>query len=203
MIRLTGQTPRGDEPLTIEVDAMIQGHLLWQAAADLRTAYTKLTNVLHSLSDQQGGPNDRPLHNAVAHQSVPEDASANLEWVAANATGAAAEIQDALRRMALFSKGEVYDALIDPALLGPHVDESGTLRRLFVDNKGERGHATYVLEVNSGLAVYMGVNAEVDGGQPFVAISCDELWDQYVTESGEPKLLVSVGDGEVYDNGSE
>jgi hypothetical protein len=199
-IKLTD--PQGTE---IEVNDMIAGHLLWEAMSEFRDAYRELTNLCHALSTESGGPSSAEVFRGAAHRV--DDLGAGkallMETWALRAKAALAKMQHAVAQANTMSHGEVYDDLIDPALLGPDTRSSG-LRKVYTENATGSGPTTHVYEKLSGLQIYFGLNRfDGDNGpveQPFVAIPCDDLPSRFEGEGGEPILCVNVGDVDVYDN---
>lgn len=183
----------------------VEGHLLWEAFKNLTDSYTQLTDACHRLHEGHGGPSALPLLPSVGPR--PADAlqqhSVNLEQFTGMALARVKEMTDALERVRLFAKGEVYDNLISPEILGPM--NRGHTRTYEVDSGvGSGVPATFVHHINSGLRVMLTMNAECvlpnGHAQPTVLISVDDLKSSYVGEDREVLVNVLLGDADLYDN---
>jgi hypothetical protein len=191
---------RGD--LDVRVPDYIQGHLKWEAMREFSAAYSELTSLAHRLSDNEGGPSDKPRHPGAPHIDVPESQSLNMEQFAAKALGAARELQHALNRALVFAGGEVYDDLIDPTLLGPRV--RGNFREVIVADR-HRDPTTHIVGATTRIRLFMGEREPEYNRQPFVHVGTEDCPEriQPTSGSGEPILSVDVNDADLYDNEGE
>lgn len=195
-------TVKTSSGVPVEISSSIAGHLLWDAMDDFKREYTALTNLCHLLSVDAGGPNNDPPYSGAASYAVPEDHSVSMCGFSQRASEIIGRMQGAIKRAGEFAYGDVYDDLIDRTALGPQTREDGRVRRLYVDDS-TRAPVTFVYGQNTGMHVYMGVNPETTSPQPFVVVSTEGMRDHYLAENGEPIMMVSLNDAELYDKEKE
>lgn len=203
---------KADNGQIIDVPEDQNGHFIWTAMKEFREAYKELTNLAHQLSDEQGGPCKHPMpvpQRRLSHIKAGPEESISLTQFADKAVGACKEMSDALRRAKLFAqegKFEVYDDLIDAAVLGPRIDERG-LRHYTIENgTGSDDPTSFVRERLSTIELNFGLNRRgIDGQrhQPYVSIPLDSFTSNYIDERGEPIMNVMLGDADLYDNEGE
>jgi hypothetical protein len=196
------RTLKTEKGFPVEVNETIAGHLLWEAMADFRREYEALTAVCHRLSRDGGGPDTREEFGGSASYDIPEDRSVGMHGFTQRAKSITERMLAALRRADEFAYGEVYDDLIDPALLGPQVSEDGRRRTYHVDDKS-LAPSVFVKAEESGLRLHLGINPETPKPQPYVVVSTEEMGDHWTLDNGEPVLAVSLNDADLYDKERE
>jgi hypothetical protein len=171
------------------VSTTVADQLLAEALTDFHSAYGTLTQHAHEFA------------STIDQTSAPAFAKADF-GKRLRASGESL-IAVGKRIHAVHDADAPADA-IDRTALGPKVNEATGSLSVYISNDMSKGRLTHVNEINTGTTIFAGLNSyDGDDGtvhQPFVAITTEDAPEQYVTETGEPVLCVSISDADVYDN---